>query len=799
MGTLTCPSITSRRAVAVALVGALGACANPPPPATPISGLETQARLNAGSDYRLIPYPARLSPGSGTFQLGGQTAIQTSHPDDASLRALADYAAAVLHPGPGIRLTVAPRRATRAEAGVIALLLDEGVGDPESYRLEVTQRSVTLRAPTHAGLFHGVQTLRQLAANAADESGSGAAAGTTIPAVRIEDAPRFPYRGMHLDVARHYFPVSFIKKYIDLLAAYKMNTFHWHLTDDQGWRIEIEKYPRLTEVAAYRKETILERNFDPYVGDRIPYGGYYTQDEVREVVSYAAERYVTVIPEIEMPGHSTAALAAYPELACTEGPFEVTTVWGVHEDIYCPSEATFRFLEGVLAEVMELFPSRYIHIGGDEAPKRRWRESRLAQEIIRQEGLADEEELQSWFIQRIGRFLAANGRRLIGWDEILEGGLTPGATVMSWRGTAGGIEAAREGNDVIMTPTSHVYFDYYQGDPTYEPLAIGGLTTLERVYAFEPVPAELDEEEARHVLGAQGNVWTEYMKTGDHVEYMVIPRMLALAEVVWSPKGARDWDRFVAALPAHFDRLGRLGYVYRVPPVRGLETDKLTLQDSITVRLSSLLSGVEIRFTLDGSDPGLGSHLYDGPIVLPVDEDGVMVTARVYLEGGRASPPRGARFARTALLPALEIAAEQLAPGLRYRYVEGRFSSVEELEDAPAAREGIVTEVGLSDAERDEEFGLLFDGYLLVPASGIYTFYLTSDDGSDLRVAGVSVIDNDGPHGPTERSGQIALEAGVHAIAVRYFQAGGGKTLDLMVAVEGEPRRRLGVWLHHER
>jgi N-acetyl-beta-hexosaminidase len=440
----------------------------------------------------------------------------------------------------------------------------------------VTARGVELRASALPGIFYGLGTLDQLIPGLGNElggarpepgpsSGSSAGAGTageasragtsgdpegvqsrphpwSIPAVQIEDTPRFPYRGMHLDVGRHFFPVPFVKRYIDLLAAYKMNVFHWHLTEDQGWRMEILRYPRLTEVGSCRAETILEKNFDPYVGDGIPYCGHYTQEEIREVVAYARDRFITVIPEIEMPGHSVAALAAYPELACTPGPFQVHTVWGVTRDIFCPSEETFTFLEAVLEEVMELFPSPYIHIGGDEAPKDRWRESELAQEVIRREGLADEEELQSWFIRRMEAFLNANGRKLVGWDEILEGGLAPNATVMSWRGTAGGIEAARAGHDVVMTPNSHVYFDYYQGDSLQEPLAIGGFSPLERVYAFEPVPEELSPAEARHVLGGQANLWTEYIKTPEHAEYMLLPRMLALAEVVWSPADRRHWE-----------------------------------------------------------------------------------------------------------------------------------------------------------------------------------------------------------------------------------------------------------------
>jgi hexosaminidase len=368
---------------------------------------------------------------------------------------------------------------------------------------------------------------------------------------------------MHLDVVRHFFPLEFVKKYIDLMARYKMNTFHWHLTDDQGWRIEITKYPKLTEVGGCRKETMVAKNFKPYVGDNTPVCGFYTQAEAREIVQYARERFITVIPEIEMPGHATAAVTAYPELACTPGPFEVATYWGVFEDIYCPKEETFAFLDEVLAEVTSIFPSQYIHVGGDEVPKVRWKESPIAQEIIKREGLKDESELQSYFIRRVEKMLNARGRRLIGWDEILEGGLAPDATVMSWRGTQGGIAAARQGHDVIMTPNSHLYFDHYQGDPATEPLAIGGNSPLEKVYAFEPMPAELTGAEARHVLGAQANLWTEYIPTPQQAEYMVFPRLLALAEVVWTPAQLRELEAFRVRLAGQLKALDRLGVAYR--------------------------------------------------------------------------------------------------------------------------------------------------------------------------------------------------------------------------------------------
>jgi hexosaminidase len=362
---------------------------------------------------------------------------------------------------------------------------------------------------------------------------------------------------MHLDVGRHFFPVEFIKKYIDLLASYKLNTFHWHLTEDQGWRIEIKKYPRLTEIGSKRKDT---------TGDGTPYGGFYTQEQIREVVKYANERFVAIVPEIEMPGHSLAALTAYPELSCTGGPFEVGTKWGVFEDVYCAgNEKTFNFLKDVLNEVIALFPGKYIHIGGDECPKNRWKVCAKCQRRMKVNNLKSEEELQSYFIRKIDRFLASKGRKLVGWDEILEGGLSKGAAVMSWRGTEGGIAAAKSGHDVVMTPTSHCYFDYYQGIPEKEPKAIGGFIPIDTVYLFEPVPPSLPVKQAKYILGAQGNVWTEYIADEKHAEYMVLPRLLAMSEVVWSDKNSRNFEDFKVRLEGHFPRLSTRGYNFRKP------------------------------------------------------------------------------------------------------------------------------------------------------------------------------------------------------------------------------------------
>ena len=417
----------------------------------------------------------------------------------------------------------------------------------EWYDLSIEPEHIRVSAPSEEGLYRGSRTLVQLLEQGSDVG--------SLPCLTITDHPRFPWRGMHMDPCRHFWSVEFTKKYIDLLARYKMNSFHWHLTDDQGWRIEIKKHPKLTEVGAWRKGS----QVGPYSRreyDSIPYGGFYTQDQIREVVAYAKARHINVVPEIEMPGHALAALAAYPHLGCTGGPYEVNKGWGVFEDVFCAgNDSTFAMLEDVLTEVMELFPSEIIHIGGDESPKERWKACAKCQRRIKTEGLKDEHELQSYFIRRIEKFVNSKGRKIIGWDEILEGGLAPNAGVMSWQGTEGGIAAARSGHYAVMSPGSHCYFDHYQGDPANEPLAIGGYTPLQKVYAYEPIPAELKPEEYKYILGAQGNVWTEYILTPEHMEYMAVPRMLALAEVLWTPKAKRNESDFIQRLEKEFVRL----------------------------------------------------------------------------------------------------------------------------------------------------------------------------------------------------------------------------------------------------
>ena len=740
------------------------------------------ADTTARPPITVVPRPAFLEQADGWFPARATTPVVTATPMDPRLAPLVELARAILedHAPTG-----------DPDAGPISLALaPEGEIAPEGYDLTADGSGVTIRGGGLAGLFYGLQTLRQLLPT----DGSG-----RVPAVTIRDAPRFPYRGMHLDVVRHLFPVSFIKRYIDLLARYKLNVFHWHLTDDQGWRLEIKQYPRLAEIGAWRRETVVEKQFDPYVGDGRPYGGYYTQEEVRDIVAYAAERHVTIIPEIELPGHSVAALAAYPELACTDGPFEVATVWGVHEDIYCPSERTFTFLENVLTEVMGLFPSPYIHIGGDEVPKRRWKESAVAQDVMRREDLKDEAELQSWFVRRIERFLRANGRRLIGWDEILEGGLAPDATVMSWRGMSGGIEAARQGHDVIMTPGSHLYFDHYQGPRETEPLAIGGFTPLARVYGFEPTPPDLTPEEARHVLGAQANVWTEYITTPAQVEYMALPRMLALAELVWTPAAERAWDDFARRLPARLARLDALGVNYRIPEPLGLEGDRLVLGDTVTLDLHSPLPTAEVLWVADGAAAD-NAQVAGGLVVLPVDTSGRQVTARLRLADGRLGPSRTVRIRRAALRAPATVNPSFLVPGLTYAYYERAVTRAAVLAQwVPSGRDTVRT-VGLRGTERAEHFGARLVGYLRVPEDAVYEFSLLSDDGSVLRIGDEVVIDHDGPHGARVAVGAVALAAGAHAFELLYFQGEGDHALELRVRTgTGDWRLVPEDWLYRGR
>lgn len=528
--------------------------------------------LAPNDSIAIIPRPVVVVRHPGHFTLRSHTAIMTS----AELKPLAVQLAAYLRPATGYDFIVTVGNQIPAAAGVDPTIIILGIDSlqaghgPEAYSMDVTASSVVIQGASPAAVFYGIQSLRQLLPPEIFRRAPVGNVSWTFPCLSIVDYPRFGWRGMHLDVSRHFMPKEFVEKYIDLLSLYKFNRFHWHLTDDQGWRIEIKRYPLLTSVGGWRAQTLVGREPDDTahaVYDSTRHGGFYTQEDIREVVAYAAARYVTVVPEIEMPGHSQAAIAAYPELGSTGQRVKVKEDWGVSEWILSPSDSTIAFMENVLTEVMALFPSKWIHTGGDEAVKTQWKASPLAQQRIKALGLKDEDALQGWFTAQIDAFLHAHGRTLVGWDEILDGGLSPNAVVMSWRGIDGGIAAAKAGHDAVMAPGDYTYFDHYQsGDRDTEPLAIGGFLPVDSVYSYNPVPSSLSVVEAGHILGAQGQIWTEYIPDPKHVEYMAFPRLEALAEVLWIPQGTGNFGDFYARLDGtDIRRLQALDVRYRDP------------------------------------------------------------------------------------------------------------------------------------------------------------------------------------------------------------------------------------------
>ncbi|MBN2281371.1 MAG: family 20 glycosylhydrolase [Candidatus Marinimicrobia bacterium] len=587
-------------------------------------------KIEKSNAISIVPEPVSIEKTGGVFQSASKE-LFLKKSEDITLDPIENYFINLFSSQSGIKFT------DDETANQIQFAINE-LPDPElgieGYKIIISSRHLEARANTTAGLFYSLQTMRQLFP-------VDAKSPVSIPCGVITDTPRFSWRGTMLDVSRHFFPKEDILKLIDVLALHKINTFHWHLVDDQGWRIEIKQYSKLTEVGAWRvdrEEQHWNSREKQKPGEKASYGGFYTQEEVKEIINYAAERFITIVPEIELPAHVTSALAAYPQYSCTGGPFTVLPggVWPI-TDIYCAgNDETFQFLENILSEVIDLFPGPYIHIGGDEATKTEWEKCPKCQARIQQEGLKNEHELQSYFVRRIEKFIVSKGRKMIGWDEILEGGLAPEATVMSWRGFEGGIEAAKSGHDVVMTPTSHCYFDYYQGDPENEPLAIGGYVPLKKVYEFEPVPEELNTQEARHILGGQCNLWTEYMSNFNHVQYMLLPRLAAMSEVLWSSPQKRDLRHFSAKMKnllALYDKLG-LNYARSAFQVF-LDADFDVEEKKFHVELRSEIEVPEIRYTLNGENPTTGSLLYQKPLTLKKSTE---IKAAAFSNGQAISP-----------------------------------------------------------------------------------------------------------------------------------------------------------------
>ena len=591
-----------------------------------------EASAQQDQNMGIIPAPVSVKKSNGNFKLDKTVVLISNDPKNARV---ADLFNAFVVTKAGFAL----RPAKTAAANERAIILTSAGADKlpaEGYKINITDKNITI-VGAEAGLFYGLKSMMQLMPEKVGNQ-------VLIANAEINDYPRFKYRGMHLDVSRHMFPVSLVKKYIDVMSDYKMNNFHWHLTDDQGWRIEIKKYPKLTEVGGKRNGTIIGHH--PGVAtDNQEYKGYYTQNEVKDVVAYAAARYINVVPEIELPGHASAAIAAYPELSCfperdtfvdAKTPWsgsrkgkQVQQTFGVFDDVFVPNDNTFKFLENVLDEVIALFPSKYIHVGGDECPKEYWKESAFCQKMIKDLNLKDEHGLQSYFIQRIEKHVNSKGRQIIGWDEILEGGLAPNATVMSWRGTEGGIAAAQQSHDVIMTPNGGgLYFDHKQSTSADEPTNIGGLSNYAKVYNYDPMPKELTADQQKYVIGVQANLWTEYVQTPAKVEYMIMPRIFSLAEIAWTQPERKDLKNFSEErLPVHLARLDKTGTNYWVPTPLGLD-EKVINGETINIDLKAPMPGASIYYTLDLTRPSTAANLYNKgmKVTVPKGEKRVLKT-----------------------------------------------------------------------------------------------------------------------------------------------------------------------------
>jgi hexosaminidase len=719
--------------------------------------------MTAGELPPILPKPASMTASLAAFEIVRGTVLV----DPGKTFASKDLQM-MLAKGAGFRLRTAARAG--AHGAIEFVKSDGGSIKAEGYELHVNSDGVRIVYADNGGALYAVETLRQMLPSAIEGPHASPSEHWTVPGVDITDSPRFPWRGMMLDVSRHFEKVDFIKKYLDYLAMMKMNVFHWHLVDDGGWRVEIKKYPKLTQIGAWRYGVTTswdqsKLRFDSDSG--LPkYGGFYTQKQIRDVVKYAADRNITIVPEIEMPGHEMSVFAAYPELGCQNQP-PAAQAGQPSSNVFCAgNEKSFEFVEGVLDEIMEMFPSKWIHVGGDEVDKRYWHACPLCQARIKSEGLKDEEELQSYFIRRIDKYLASKGRRLIGWDEILEGGLAQGATVMSWRGIDGGIAAAKSGHDVVMSPTSHAYFDFsYSSQGT------------EHVYSFDPIPPSLSDEEAKHVLGGQANEWTEWIPTPARAEYMIWPRITAMSEVLWTPKESQSLDDFMTRMPSIFNRLDRMGTSFYLP-APSVQTNAYLFTGTASVAAVEApgMPGV-LRYTLDGTAPTGTSAAYAGPIT--VDKPSKVAFAYVTSSG------MAGESTIVNCVPAKSYEVPNPVLGWQSAYYEGEWEKVPDFSKLKPIKSGPADHISTDGRGRDENFGMQFDGYFKADQDGVYKFTISSDDGSILTIDDATVIDNDGPRSMGGKVGRVWMPKGWHKIDVGYFQGGGAFGLALSVQAPG--------------
>lgn len=751
-----------------------------------IMALKVQAQ---NQQLPLIPYPQEITVGQGKFNINAQTVISLGsskkYIQEAGL--LNDLIANSL--GQPLKFS------DNAKNNVIKISYNASLPGDESYTLNITPQNIILSAKTGAGIIHGIESIRQLLPVSIENKLQSKVKQLAVQAVNIKDEPKYAYRGMHLDVSRHFFSISYLKKYIDLLALYKFNKLHLHLTDDQGWRIEIKKYPKLTERGAWRTfnnqdsacmenaKTNPDFNIDPahiVVRDgKTFYGGFYTQQDMKGIVAYAAKRHIDVIPEVDMPGHMMAAINNYPFLSCEGG-----SKWGeLFTTPICPcNENVFAFAEDVYKEIFEIFPSKYIHIGGDEVDRTSWGQSAECKALMAKEGLKTVEELQSYFIHRMEKFFNKNGRKLIGWDEILEGGISPTAMIMYWRGwkPEAPVLAAKNGNTVIMTPGEPLYFDY-QPDKN----------SIYNVYHFNPIPAKLTTAEGKSIVGAQANVWSEKIPTENRADYMVFPRMTALAEVLWT--GKKDYDGYLNRLTQNYPRLDALKVRYRLPDLINV-TENNVFTDEATLNISKPLPKMVLRYTVDGSIPNENSTEYTGTMKIAEPKK---IKIAGFMPNGNHGDVYNINYVKQTF--ATPVSVNNLKAGLIGDYYAGFFKRTTLIPQEKPTEKFIVNNVLVPAKANAPSFGIRYKGYLNVPEKAIYTFYFTCDDGGVLKIANRLVVDNDGHHSAIEKDGQIALDKGLHPFAIDFVEGGGGFKLLLKYSVNGSaPQDVPADWLKHK-
>ncbi len=717
---------------------------------------------NPAGEISIVPFPDQLEFEKGSVKFG--PSLQVSFPGSMEKQA-------ALFSEQVIRLTGISDVSQADGSSALLFEIDSSSGKPGSYRIQLSSSQSLVTAADETGIFYACQTLIQILTQYSSGEGS-----INIPALSISDSPAFSWRGMHLDVSRHFFPPEFIKKYIDLLAFYKMNVFHWHLTDDQGWRIEIKKYPELTAAGAFREDTRdLPWSYDqhPVQEGRPVYGGFYTQEEVKEIVQYAADRFVTIVPEIELPGHSWAALYVFPELSCTGKPFfKDPAIPFEFTDPFCAgNEGTFTFFENVLDEVIALFPSEYIHIGGDEAKKTPWEHCASCQQRMRTEGLQDVEELQSYFVNRIGKYVSSKGRSIIGWDEILEGGLAENAAVMSWRGEAGGIAAAKEHHPVVMTPGEYTYLNSNQDLTMSENTRV---IALETCYNYSPVPTDLTEIEKTYILGIQACLWTENVQTPEKAEFQILPRLLAIAETGWTKTGNKNYEAFLRRLEKQFEMLDRMGYNYFIEAPQGLRPENSFINEAV-LELNNPLGFGEIYYAIDDE---------------PLKNEGLQYKEAVKLSGKasihavtRLNSGKQSRTVSGTYIKVDPVAGEHgdFNPGLILDYAEGEIQSLENFSSLKHIRTDTVGLPLIPAFVREDFYGLEFKGFIKIEENGVYTFITNSDDGTRLYLHDSLLVDNDGIHGPVRVSGQVALAEGYHPFRLQFFEGNYGQVLQVSV------------------